>query len=223
MPFPEGLDLGAGGTVLVALITIAFGLLNCFFGYRIFRFMLALWGLILGAYAGATIAGNLTDGQLLWVIVGGVLGAIIGAVLMSLLYFVGVFIVGAAAGAVLANAIGVAIGMDMPTLVVIIVAVVVGIIALILQRVVIILATAFTGSWAAVSGALSLLAGTTVVSPAEPVGDATQAGELVAGLPALLVLIIWLVLALAGAITQFAITRERAVAPAAPPAPRDRW
>jgi len=150
-------------------------------------------------------------------------GAIIGAVLMSLLYFVGVFIVGAAAGAVLANAIGVAVGVDMPILVVIIVAAVVGIIALILQRVVIILATAFTGSWAAVSGVLSLLAGTTVTTPAELLGDAAQAGDLVAGLPAMLILIIWLVLALVGAVTQFAITRERAVAPAAPPAPRDRW
>jgi len=222
MTFPEGLDLGAGGTVLVALITIAFGLLNCFFGYRIFRFMLALWGLILGAYAGATIAGNLTDGQLLWVIVGGVLGAIIGAVLMSLLYFVGVFIVGAAAGALLADAIGVAIGMDMPTLVIIIVAVVVGIIALFLQRVVIILATAFTGAWAVVSGGLSLL-GDTTVTPAELLGEAAGTAGLVAGLPSLVILIFWLVLALAGAVTQFAMTRERAPAPLAPPAPRDRW
>lgn len=222
MQIPEGLDLGTSGTVLVAILTIAFGLLNCFFGYRIFRFMLALWGLILGAYVGVTVAGNLADGQLLWVIIGGVVGAIIGAVVMSLLYFVGVFIVGAALGFVLANAVGVAVGIDMPTLVVIIVAVVVGIIALILQRVVIILATAFTGSWAAISGGLSLLAGTSV-TPAELYGDAAGAGELIPGLPALLVLILWLVLAVAGAVTQFAISRERAVAPAAPPRARDRW
>jgi hypothetical protein len=222
MQFPEILDLGAGGTVLVAILTIAFGLLNCFFGYRIFRFMLALWGLVLGAYVGATVAGNLADGQLLWVIVGGVVGAILGAVLMSLLYFLGVFVVGAAAGAVLADAVGVAAGIDMPTLVVIIVAVVVGIIALILQRVVLILATAFLGAWAVVSGALSLLAGTST-TPAELYGDAVQAGELLPGLPALVVLLAWLVLALLGAVTQFAMTRERAVAPAPPPVPRDRW
>jgi len=222
MQFPEVLDLGAGGTVLVAILTIAFGLLNCFFGYRIFRFMLALWGLVLGAYVGATVAGNLADGQLLWVIVGGVVGAILGAGLMSLLYFLGVFVVGAAAGAVLADAVGVAAGIDMPTLVVIIVAVVVGIIALILQRVVIILATAFLGAWAVVSGALSLLAGTST-TPAELYGDAVQAGELLPGLPSLVVLLAWLVLALLGAVTQFAMTREPAAAPPAPPAPRDRW
>ncbi|MDX9833382.1 MAG: DUF4203 domain-containing protein [Anaerolineae bacterium] len=222
MQFPEILDLGAGGTVLVAILTIAFGLLNCFFGYRIFRFMLALWGLVLGAYVGVTVAGNLADGQLLWVIVGGVVGAILGAVLMSFLYFLGVFVVGAAAGAVLADAIGLAAGIDMPTLVVIIVAVVVGIIALILQRVVLILATAFLGAWAVVSGALSLLAGTST-TPAELYGDAVQAGQLLPGLPSLVVLLAWLVLALLGAVTQFAMTRERAVAPPPPPVPRDRW
>jgi hypothetical protein len=216
-----GLDLGTGGTVLVALLTIGFGLLNCFFGYRIFRFMLALWGLVLGAYVGATLAGNLTDGQLLWVIIGGVVGGIIGAALMSLLYLVGVFIVGAAAGVVLANAVGVAAGIDMPDLVVIIVAVVVGIIALILQRVVIILATAFIGSWAVVSGGLSLLVGASV-TPTELYGDAAQAGEVAAGVPSLIVLIFWLVLAMVGAITQFAMTRERPVAPPPPP-PHDRW
>jgi len=222
MQIPDVLDLGTGGTVLVAILTIIFGLLNCFFGYRIFRFMLALWGLVLGAYAGATLAGNLAGGELLWVIVGGVVGAILGAILMSLLYFLGVFVVGAAAGAVLANAIGVAIGIDMPTLVVIIVAVVVGIIALILQRLVLILATAFLGAWAVVSGALSLLAGTSI-TPAELYGGAVQAGELLPGLPSLVVLLAWLVLALLGAVTQFAVTRERAVAPAPPPTPRDRW
>ena len=222
MQFPEGLDLGVSGAVLVALLTILFGLLNCFFGYRLFRFMLALWGFILGAYAGATIASNLTGGELLWIIVGGALGAVIGAVLMSVLYFVGVFVVGAAAGALLADAIGAAAGIDMPILVVIIVAVVVGIIALFLQRVVIILATAFTGAWAVISGTLSLVAGTTL-TPAELYGDAAGAGELVAGVPSVLILIFWLVLALAGAVTQFAMTRERAAAPLAPPAPRDRW
>jgi hypothetical protein len=217
-----GLDLGTGGTVLVALLTIAFGLLNCFFGYRIFRFMLALWGLILGAYVGATLAGNLADGQLLWFIVGGVLGAIIGAVLMSALYFVGVFVIGAAAGAVLANAVGVAAGIDMPTLVVIILAVVVGIIALILQRVVIILATAFTGSWAAISGGLSLLVGASV-TPVQLYGDAAQAGQVAAGVPSLLVLVFWFVLALVGTLTQFAMTREPVMTPRPPRAPRDRW
>lgn len=221
MTFLQGLNLGSGSIVLVALVTIAFGLLNCFFGYRIFRFMLALWGLILGAYAGAVVAGSLTDVQL-WVILGGVLGAIIGAALMSLLYFVGVFIVGAAAGYLLANAVGVAAGIDMPTLVVIIVAVAVGIIALITQRVVIVLATAFTGSWAVMSGILSLLTGRSVAL-ADLYGEATRSGEAVAGLPPVLLLVFWLVLALVGTVTQFATTRQRAAAPPSPAEPRDRW
>ncbi len=220
MTFPPLLDLGTGGTVLVALLTIAFGLLNCFFGYRIFRILLVLWGLVLGAYTGGTVAGNLTDGQLLWIVIGGVLGAAIGAALMSLLYYVGVFIVGAAGGVVLANAIGLTVGIDMPDLVVIIVAVVVGIIALIMQRVVLILATAFTGAWFVVSGVLTLFTGTRI-DPAQLYSDAAQAGEAVAGVPPLVLLALWFVLALAGAVTQFAMTRVRAAPP--PPTRRDRW
>ena len=222
MTSPPLLDLGTGGSVLVALLTIAFGLLNCFSGYRIFRIVLALWGLVLGAYAGGTVAGNLTGGQVLWIVAGGLVGAIIGAALMSLLYLVGVFIVGAAGGVVLANAVGLTAGVDMPDLVVIIVALVVGIIALILQRVVLILATASTGAWFVVSGGLTLVTGARI-DPAELYSEAAQAGEAIAGVPPVVLLVLWFVLALAGAMTQIAMTRVPAAAPPPPPAPRDRW
>lgn len=197
------LDLTTSG-LLVALLSIVLGLLNCFFGYRIFRALLALYGLILGVLVGAALAGNVTDGETLWVIVGAIAGGLVGAVLFVLLYFVGVFLVGAAGGVSLATLIGGILGIDMPTLVIIILAVVVGIIALILQRAVLILATAFSGAWLVVSGAAALITGT------EPAFTNVfqRAAEGTTNTYSLIVIAAWLVLGIAGTIVQFAMTRE---------------
>jgi hypothetical protein len=215
--------LGSGSTILVALIYIGFGLLNCFFGYRLFRILLAVYGFVLGALAGVIVASSLAAGQTLWLIVGAIAGGIIGAVLMIVLFFVGVFVIGALAGALLASAIGTVIGVHMPTVVVIIVAIVVGIIALIAQRVVLILATAFGGAWAAVAGGVMLFTGQSLAGLGIVAGPVTWEGAR-AGM--LVVLIVWLVLGIAGTVVQFRITRE--VEPAAPArrrfeGPRDAW
>ena len=196
-------DLTSAG-LLVALGSIAFGLLNCFFGYRVFRFLLGLYGLIFGAAVGGILASNLADGQILWVIVGAAAGGLVGAALFTLLYFVGVFLVGAAGGVSLAIFIGGVLGMEMPLLVIIIVALVVGIIALILQRSVLILATAFWGARLVVGGAAALITGT------EPVFtnlfQRVVGGE--ASTPSLIELGAWLALDIGGTLVQFATTRE---------------
>jgi hypothetical protein len=198
--------LSAGSTLLVALISIAFGLLNCFFGYRIFRVLLGIYGFLLGALVGFAIANTVAGGQTLWLIVGVVVGGIFGAVLMVLAFFVGVFVIGALAGAALANTIGAVIGIDMPTVVVVIVAVVVGAVALIAQRVVIILITAFGGAWAVVTGGAMLLAGESLPGLDTLEQPATWQQ---AGLPMLVILLVWLALGLAGTIVQFRTTREQ--------------
>jgi hypothetical protein len=213
--------LGTGSTVLVALIAIAFGLLNCFFGYRIFRVLLAIYGLVLGAFVGLAVAGTVAGGQALWLIVGAIAGAIVGAALMVLLYFVGVFVVGALAGALLANTIGAVVGIDMPTLVVIVVAVMVVIVALIAQRVVIILVTAFSGAWGAVSGAVLLLAGHSLPGLSILARPAAWQGV---DLPMLASLLVLLALGIAGAVVQFRTTGEQPAPPSSHPAggPHDR-
>lgn len=197
-------DLTTGGT-LVALISIAFGLLNCFFGYRVFRVLLGVYGLILGVLVGAALAADVTGGEMVWVIVGAVVGGLVGAALFVLLYFVAVFVVGAAGGVSLATLLGGALGVDVHPVVVLIVAVVVGIIAVIVQRAILILATALTGAWLAVSGTAALITGT------EPAftGVFQRAVEGEAGSYSLVVLAAWLVLSIAGATVQFITTRER--------------
>jgi hypothetical protein len=201
-------QLGSGIVTVVTLVSIGLGLLNCFLGYRIFRFMLGVYGFVLGAIAGLVIAGLVTDPEGWGLVLPAFIGGVVGAGLMVLLYLVGVFVVGAAAGVLLVSAVGAGLDVTMPPAVVIIVAVVLGIVALILQKVVIVVATALSGAWAAVMGAVSLIVGREVslmdlfVRPA-----AWQR----AGLPLLAILLVWLVLAIAGAVVQFSTTKEKPV------------
>jgi hypothetical protein len=216
------LDVGSGAAILIALVSIAFGLLNCFFGYRIFKVMLGIYGFLLGALVGALVAGGLAGGQTWVLLVGAIVGGIVGAALMVLLYLVGVFVVGALAGVLLANAVGAALGFTMPTWVVIILAVVVGIVALILQRAVLILATALSGAWAVVSGGASLLPGHSLsLRLVSPSGSWKEEG-----LALSIMLAAWLVLGIVGALVQFRTTAEKEPtrpAPASTPEPHDRW
>jgi hypothetical protein len=222
MTLPSLPSLGINSTIVVAIIAIAFGLLNCFFGYRIFRILLGIYGFVVGAGVGLVVASNLAAGQTLWLAVGAVAGGILGAILLVVLYFVGVFVVGAYGGVLLANAIGAVTGFAIPTVVVIIFAVVVGILALILQRAVLVLLTAFAGSWAAVSGGAMLVAGRSLPAFSVVIKPSTWEE---ANLPTLAILISWLVVGIAGAIVQFSITRrEHATATQQQPEePRDVW
>jgi hypothetical protein len=199
--------LSTGSTLLIVLVLIGFGLLNCFFGYRIFRILLAVYGFVLGAFVGILVAGTVAPGQALWLIVGAIAGGVIGAVLMAILYLVGVFVLGALGGALLANAIGTVVGITMPTLVVIIVAIVVGVIALIAQRAVLILLTALGGAWGAVAGGVLLFTGQTLPALGT-FARSTAVNVEQANLPMLVILIVWLVLGIAGAAVQFRTTRE---------------
>ncbi len=200
------LNTSNGAVILVAVLSIAIGLLNCFFGYRIFKVMLGIYGFVLGASVGALVADSVAAGHALWLVIGAVVGGVAGAALMVLLYLVGVFVVGAVAGALLANLIGAALGTHLPELVVLIVAAAVGIIAVALQRTAIILATAFSGGWGVVGGAMALLSGRTafLVNPL----NRPQALHRT-GLPLLVLLVLWLVLSIAGAVVQFRTTVEK--------------
>ncbi len=204
--------LGSGVVTLVTLVSIGLGLLNCFLGYRIFKFMLGVYGFVLGAIAGLVLARLVTDLQGWGLVLPAFIGGVVGAGLMVLLYLVGVFVVGAAAGVLLVSAIGVGLDVTMPTAVVIIVAVAAGIIALILQKVVIVVSTALSGAWAAVMGGVSLFVGREVSLMDLFTRPAVWQR---AGVPLLAILLVWLALGIAGAVVQFSTTKEKPV-PATP-------
>ena len=80
-----------------AIVLLVGGVVACFFGYRLFRIVLALFGFILGALAASSIFGMSDTGPMIGAAVA---GGLVGAAILIGAYFVGVALVGAALGAV---------------------------------------------------------------------------------------------------------------------------
>jgi hypothetical protein len=144
-----------------ALLVIG-GTIACFAGYRLFRVVLAIYGFILGAMLGSSVVGvTNTVGMVIAALVGG----IIGAALLTLAYFAGIALVGAGVGALLAhvawgawgsNATAATVSPDPPAAAVIVLSILGAVGAMLLQRYVIILSTAFGGAWTLIVGGLAL-------------------------------------------------------------------
>lgn len=131
---------------ILAFIMIPYGILQCYFGYKLFKFILGVIGFIFGALIGAMIV-TATGGEQAAVIVVSLLCGVAGAYISIALYFVGVFLVGAGAGAALIQLLS---GGDAETGAIIAGAIVLGIVALFVQKVLIIIATAFSGAYSIV-------------------------------------------------------------------------
>jgi hypothetical protein len=136
---PHSYELPAG------LLLVIGGALSCFAGFRLFKIILGIYGFILGAMlASSMVAASNTVGMLAAAIVGG----LVGALALMFAYFVGIALVGAGLGALVAH-VGwsyVGSGGDPPPLAVILLALVGSLGAMMLQRYVIIVATAFGGA-----------------------------------------------------------------------------
>src|ERR1035437_10586851 len=90
---------------LTAPLTIAVGVLACFWGYRIGKVILGIMGFAGGFVGGWTAAASLAPGHDVIALVSALLGGVIGGVLCVWLYFLGVFLLGASAGVVVAGAV----------------------------------------------------------------------------------------------------------------------
>ena len=137
-----------------AVVLLLGGAVSCFFGYRLFRVVLAIFGFIIGAgFASSFFSASNTWGMLIAALVGGLCGA---GILVAA-YFVGVALVGAALGAVAANLMFAATGQDPHFLVLVLLTLLGAAAAMYLQRYFIILGTAFGGAWTLIVGAMALL------------------------------------------------------------------
>jgi hypothetical protein len=123
-------------------------------GYRLFRFVLTLFGFYIGALAATAVLGPGDRTLLIFAALGG--GAV-GALIMFFGYFVGVALVGAGIGALSVHMIWSRLGSDPHAFVVILAAVAGAAAAMALQRYVIIIATAFGGGWAMLWGAINVM------------------------------------------------------------------
>lgn len=140
--------------VPAAAVLLIGGFLACFAGYRLFKFVLGLFGFIIGVLAATSFFGPAdTTPMLLAALLGGVIGA--GVLLAA--YFVGVALVGAGIGALLVNVIWTQIEGDPHPAVVILFSVAGAVVATWLQRYVIILGTAFAGAWTMIVGGLAFM------------------------------------------------------------------
>ena len=138
----------------VAILLVLSGALACFAGYRLFRLVMAVYGFVLGAMLASSVMGpSSTTGMAVAALVGGV----IGAVVLVFAYFVGIALVGAGLGALAAHAgWGYARSAEPPALGVILLAVLGAALAMVLQRYVIIVMTAFGGAWTLIVGVIAL-------------------------------------------------------------------
>lgn len=137
----------------IALLMLG-GIIAWSAGYRLFRLVLSLYGFILGALVGSSILGT-SDATLL--IFGAIGGGAVGALILFFGYFVGVALVGAGIGALSVHMIWSRIGADPHPGVVILAAVAGASAAMVLQRYVIIVSTAFAGGWTLVLGGLAVI------------------------------------------------------------------
>jgi hypothetical protein len=154
---PAAYQLPAAGVLLLG------GIVACFFGYRLFKFVLGIFGFIVGALAASSIWGASTT---TYMVIAAVVGGIVGSLLLLAAYFVGVALVGAALGALLANLIWTQIEGDPHPFVVVLFSVAGALVATWLQRYVIILATAFGGAWTIIVGALAAMGDKTAMNAA---------------------------------------------------------
>jgi len=132
--------LPAAYQVPAAVLLLVGGVVSCFAGYRLFKVVLGLFGFIIGVLAASSFFGPANTTPML-------LAA----------YFVGVALVGAGIGALLVNVIWTQIEGDPHPAVVILFSVAGAVVATWLQRYVIILGTAFAGSWTMLVGGLAFM------------------------------------------------------------------
>ena len=180
-------------TFILTSIVILFGITNCLYGYKIFKVLLYFWGFIFGCFIGGVLGQWLQiPPPFLWIVT--LFGGIGALFLVGFFYTAAIFLLGAAFGYMISfNAIYPFAFYEF-WFIHIIVAILTGIIAVILRRPIIIVATAFLGSWIAVLSAITL------IKPQMPMHFAERI--MFSSLEMLVIVIGWLLLGIAGTVFQ---------------------
>ena len=140
-----------------AVALMAGGVVTCFAGYRLFRFVLGAYGFILGSLVGSSLAGAAAG---TWVVVASAIaGGVVGSLILVVGYFVGVALVGAGTAALLLNVIWTPLRGEPHWALVGVTAAIGAFLAIRFQRFVIIAATACGGAWTMLVGLAALMAG----------------------------------------------------------------
>lgn len=183
-----------------AYVLLAGGTIACFAGYRLFRVVLAIYGFILGALIASSM---MAPGNHMLQVGAAILGGLLGALVLVLGYFLGVALVGAGLGALIAHTIWASMGHEPQAIVVILFALAGAFVAMVLQRYVIIIGTAFGGAWTMIVAALAIMGDGRAMAAART-GEIWILYPLDPAPGQRWVPIAWIVLGIVGAIVQLA-------------------
>lgn len=141
---------------LALAVAVFVGLLYCFFGYKLLKFILGLSGFLVAAAVAGAAAAWVSTGNVIVMAIAALLGGICGAMAMLFIFRLAIFLVGAAAAGVIAYEV---LGSRPETWVpwaVLGLAFAGGILTVLLERAIMAVVTAALGGWL-VSRAGSLL------------------------------------------------------------------
>ena len=198
--------------VVAAIILLAAGLAACFLGYRLFRWLLVLYGFAGGAWVTSLFVGTLPP----WTGAAVVLvGGLAGAAVLLVLYLAAVAVAGAGVGVLVLDLSWTPARGEPEPWMVILACLVGASLAVMLQRYVIIVATAFGGAWTALVGALALVGhpGARAVAG----GDLWQMYPLAPARGQVPFAVGWLSLGLLAAVWQLLVARSAKLEPADSP------
>jgi hypothetical protein len=196
------------GEALIGLIILLIGLALCLAGYRLFRVILVIWGLLTGFQLGTLLAiqlfGEQYSGTALQLIVGAVV-AVILALLAYFLYQWQVVLAGALVGYFLGTALASALNVTPGWVIIafgLVGAIALGVLVLVfdLPRLIIVLSTAIVGAGVAIAGLLLMLS---QINLRDLSGGITGPIARVSGIWT----VVWLALIIVGIIFQWTNTR----------------
>jgi hypothetical protein len=185
-----------------ALVLLLGGIAACFFGYRFFRIVLAVFGFILGGLAASSVMSVSDTTQM---VVAAAAGGLAGAGILFAAYFVGVALVGAGLGAAAANVLFSMRDREPAVVAVVFCAIAGAVAATYLKRYFIIVGTGFGGAWTVLVGALALVGNEAALTAARS-GRVWVAYPLNPAPDQRWVPLAWIVLAIIGTVVQLGWT-----------------
>lgn len=142
----------------IIVFWIMLGMIECFFGYRIFKIILGIAGFMLGGAMAYNIGHTITQNEIVMLFIS-FIGGCIGAGLMVWIYFLGVFFIGALLGGIIGTALFSVVQIYPAPIVLFIFSMICGVLALSYQKLMIILGTSFAGSWYVAAGIVGFMEG----------------------------------------------------------------
>ncbi|MBZ0282027.1 MAG: DUF4203 domain-containing protein [Anaerolineae bacterium] len=175
--------------IIIGLVSIAIGLVSCFYGYAVFRVVLVVLGFLLGYAVGTALVAGRAE---LTVLLVGLGAGLIGAAIMYGLYVLGVMLAGGLFGANVASALILALNLEGALIpIIILIGVLIGaVIAYGLNKWMIVIGTAFNGASSIIYGAGLLIP---TISVLERRGNP------------ILMTVIWLLIGVIGVAIQYRI------------------